>query len=62
MMIKEVSTEIQEKIKEALNKTADLEVKQVNIKVKNITTKKIKGLPAAKEEVINEEQETEQSE
>lgn len=53
MMIKEVSTQIQEKIKEALNKTADLEVKQVNIKVKNITNKKIKGLPSG-EEVQNE--------
>jgi len=50
MMIKEVSTQIQDKIKEALNKTADLEVKQVNIKVKNITNKKIKGLPAGNEE------------
>lgn len=49
MMIKEVSTDIQERIKEALNKTADLQVKQVNIKVKNITNKKIKGLPAAEE-------------
>lgn len=46
IIIKDVSTQIQEKIKEALNKTADLEVKQVNIKVKNITNKKIKGLPS----------------
>lgn len=46
IMIKDVSTQIQEKIKEALNKTADLQVKQVNIKVKNITNKKIKGLPS----------------
>ena len=43
-------------------KLFESEVKQVNIKVKNITSKKIKGLPAAKEENINEEQETEQSE
>lgn len=49
MMIKEVSTQIQEKIKDALNKTADLQVKQVNVKVKNITNKKIKGLPAGEE-------------
>lgn len=55
IMIKDVSVQIQEKIKEALNKTADLEVKQVNIKVKNITNKKIKGLPAAKEENLVEE-------
>lgn len=55
MMIKDVSTQIQEKIKEALSKTADLEVKQVNIKVKNITNKKIKGLPEAKAENTEEE-------
>lgn len=55
MMIKDVSTQIQEKIKEALSKTADLEVKQVNIKVKNITNKKIKGLPEAKAESTEEE-------
>lgn len=57
MMIKDVSAQIQEKIKEALNKTADLEVKQVNIKVKNITNKKIKGLPASVEEEQNKTQE-----
>lgn len=50
MMIKDVSTQIQEKIKEALKKTADLDVKQVNIRVKNITNKKIKGLLPATEE------------
>ena len=38
MMIKDVSIQIQDKIKEAVNKTADLEVKQVNVKVKNIAT------------------------
>lgn len=49
MMIKDVSVQIQDKIKEALSKTADLEVKQVNVRVKNITNKKIKGLPAGAE-------------
>lgn len=49
ILIKDVSAEIQEKIKEALGKTADLEVKQVNIKIKNITNKKIKGLPSGAE-------------
>lgn len=57
MMIKEVSIQIQDRIKEALSKTADLEVKQVNVKVKNITNKKIKGLPEA--EVAQETQDTE---
>lgn len=56
MMIKDVSSQIQERIKQALKRTADLEVKQVNIKVKNITNKKIKGLlPASEEEKIEEE-------
>lgn len=49
IMIKDVSAEIQEKIKVALNKTADLEVKEVNVKIKNITNKKIKGLPSGEE-------------
>ena len=68
MMIKDVSSQIQEKIKQAMKKTADLEVKQVNIKVKNITNKKIKGLPPAdeventEEPVLGEEKELEQSE
>ena len=55
MMIKDVSAQIQEKIKQALKRTADLEVKQVNIKVKNITNKKIKGLLPASEEEKNDE-------
>ena len=50
MMIKDVSSQIQEKIKIAMKKTADLDVKQVNIKVKNITNKKVKGLLPASEE------------
>lgn len=57
MLIKDVSSQIQEAIKEALNKTADLEVKQVNVKVKNITNKKIKGLPPASEEAEPEKAE-----
>ena len=63
VMIKDISTELQEKIKEALKKTADLEVKEVNIKIKNINSKKVKGLPApenteveTKEENNNEEE------
>ena len=54
MMIKDVSMQIQDKIKDALNKTADLQVKQVNVKVKNITNKKIKGLPAGEENMPEE--------
>ena len=42
MMLKDVSTELQTKIKEAMKNTADLEVKEVNIRIKNITSKKVK--------------------
>ena len=42
MMLKDVSTELQNRIKEAMKKTADLEVKEVNIKIKNITSKRVK--------------------
>lgn len=42
MMLKDVSTELQTKIKDAMKRTADLEVKEVNIKIKNITSKKVK--------------------
>ena len=35
-VIKELSTNLQNKIKEAIKKASDLEVKEVNIKVKNI--------------------------
>ena len=61
IMIKDVSNEIQEKIKEAMKRTADLDVKEVNIRIKNITSKKVKGLPVANEatpETLNEAQET----
>ena len=54
MMIKDVTMQIQQKIKEALVQTADLQVKQVNVKVKNITNKKIKGLPPAAENTAEE--------
>lgn len=54
VMIKEISNELQEKIKIAMKKTADLDVKEVNIKIKNITTKKIKGLPSAPNEEMEQ--------
>lgn len=54
VMIKDVSNELQQKIKEAMRKTADLEVKEVNIKIKNITSKKVKGLPPSPVENNNE--------
>ncbi len=39
-IIKELSTNLQNKIKEAIKKASDLEVKEVNIKVKNIEPEK----------------------
>ena len=45
VMIKEVSKELQDKIKEAMKRTADLDVGEINIKVKNISSKRVKGLP-----------------
>lgn len=45
VMIKDISNEVQARVIEAMKKTADLEVKEVNIRIKNITSKKVKGLP-----------------
>ena len=42
IVIKEISTELQKRVKEALKQTADLDVKYVNIKIKNISNKKSK--------------------
>lgn len=57
VMLKDVSNELQRKIKDAMKRTADLEVKEVNIKIKNITSKKVKGLPSPVEEKVNKETE-----
>lgn len=40
VIIKELSTNLQEKIKTTIKESLDLEVKEVNIKIKNYTTKK----------------------
>lgn len=63
VMIKDVSNELQNKVKEAMRRTADLDVKEVNIRIKNITSKKVKGLPSPNVEVeesneTNNEEET----
>lgn len=62
VLIKDVSSELQDKIIEAMKKTADLDVKEVNIKVKNITSKKLKGLPSRKIAELPEETVTETEE
>lgn len=63
VMIKDVSNEVQARVKEAMKKTADLEVKEVNIRIKNITSKKVKGLPEPdeKEETKDEQVENNQN-
>jgi len=53
VMIKDISHELQSKIKDAMKRTADLDVKEVNIKIKNITSKKVKGLPSPEVEEEN---------
>ena len=62
VLIKDVSSELQDKIIEAMKRTADLDVKEVNIKVKNITSKKLKGLPNRKIAELPEETVTETEE
>ena len=46
VMLKDITRELQNKVKSAMKRTADLDVKEVNIKIKNITQKKVKCLPA----------------
>ena len=68
VMIKDISTELQHKIKDAMKNTADLEVKEVNVKIKNITSKKVKGQAQKKNDIIvaenntNEEENVEENE
>lgn len=66
LMLKDVSTELQNKIKDAMKRTADLEVKEVNIKIKNIISKKVKRVkssePVENEIVVVEENEEKESE
>ena len=42
VVIKEITVELQKRVKEALRRTADLEVRLVNINIKNINSKKTK--------------------
>ena len=51
IVIKEISTELQKRVKEALKQTADLDVKYVNIKIKNISNKKSKKAVAESTEI-----------
>ncbi len=56
VMIKDISNELQAKIKTAMKRTADLDVKEVNIKIKNITSKRVKGLPSPTEDETSEKE------
>lgn len=60
VILKDISSELQTKIKEAMKRTADLEVKEVNIRIKNITSKKVKILPTAQEDSKKETNEESQ--
>ena len=44
--IKEISAELQKRIKDVLKRTADLNTKNINIRIKNISNKKSKKLDA----------------
>lgn len=57
VMLKDISNELQTKIKDAMKRTADLDVKEVNIKIKNITSKKVKGLPSPTEDEVEDTEE-----
>ena len=54
VMLKDISNQLQTKIKDAMKRTADLDFKEVNIKIKNITSKKVKGLPSPTDDDIEE--------
>lgn len=41
VVIKELSNNIQSRIKEAIKKSSDLDVKEVNVKIKNLVAKKV---------------------
>ena len=62
VMIKDISNELQRRIKDAMKRTADLDVKEVNIRIKNITSKRVKGLPSTESTNETPVEDKEQSE
>ncbi len=52
--LKDISTELQKRVKLALKQTADLDVKYVNIKIKNISNKKSKKNATTTDKNTNE--------
>lgn len=57
VVIKELSKELQKKAKEALKQTVDLDVKYVNIRVKNISNKKSKKSTSTSNNTTNNTEE-----
>jgi len=55
--LKDLSLEIQKRVKDALLKTADLEAKEVDVRIKNISNKKMKKSDDKKESKKNNKQE-----
>lgn len=53
--IKNLSNSLQTTIKDAIKQTADLDVKEVNVKVKNINMKQSTKMIAEKSDVVSEE-------
>ena len=58
VILKDISSELQ--TKEAMKRTADLEVKEVNIRIKNITSKKVKISPTSEKEEKTEKETNEE--
>ena len=56
--IKEISNELQKRVRAALKQTVDLDVKYVNIKIKNISNKKTKKQSSGTEDTNNKEAES----
>lgn len=59
IMLKDISKELQNRIKDAMKRTADLEVKEVNVRVKNITSKRVKGVTTNETTAIQNETKSE---
>ena len=55
--IKEVTTNLQDNIKEAIKRAADLEVKEVNVRIKNVSNKKSSEEKSVKKAVAKKKEE-----
>lgn len=55
VVLKDISAELQKRVKVALKQTADLDVKYVNIKIKNISNKKSKKNNTSEKNTVDSE-------